>query len=689
MKTHASKFSYRTVWTSAVAVFSVLAIAGPLPAERQTVRVGVYQNQPKVFRNDHGGAQGIFIDLLHAVAQEENWKLEFIYGTWPEGLDRLTRGEIDLMPDVSFSAEREKKWMFNHEPVLSDWFQIICPRNRTISSILDLAGKKTVVLQNSLQQTSLESMISGFELHAKSVPMPDYETGLQMLRNGEVDLMIANRYLAVTTENRDPDLEASPVIFNPTRLHFAAPQTGRQALLAAIDRHLIQWKADPESIYYTTLKYWTGETPKTVLPRFIKYTAFILIGALLTIAGIALLLRWQVRLRTAELRTRTNELEAALQQLHETQEKAIQQERLHALGQMASGIAHDFNNILTPIIGLADILLLYPERIKDTDLVQKNLENISKAGRDGAEIVKRMKEFYRAYETEACMKVDPCDAVETVIELSKPRWAQVGDDGRRHIEIKTRLARGSYILVQETELREALMNLIGNALDAIPESGTITLSVRQEKGFAVISVSDTGTGMTPEVKEKCLAAFYTTKGRNGTGIGLAMVKDFCDKNRAGLEIDTREGAGTTVSMIFPLQADSQLAELLNAGPPGRIRPLRILIVDDEPQTLQTMEVILSQNHHRITAVGDPGEALKCACSNAYDLIITDRSMPGLSGEELARSIRSLPEAPPVIIVTGTPSETTIAKQENVYVMTKPLDIRQLNRLLADIGFEVS
>lgn len=686
MQTCASEFSCRTAWTSAVVAFAVLANAGPLQAEKQTIRVGVYQNRPKVFRNEQGSTQGIFIDLLKEAAKEENWQLDYVYGTWTEGLDRLTHGQIDLMPDVSFSVDREKKWKFNRDPVLSDWFQVLCLRDHPVVSILDLADKRIAVLQESVQQKSLESTVNDFGLRAEIIPMPDYQTGLQMLKQHKVDLMIANRYFAVDAEAGNPEIEASPVIFNPTRLHFAAPLSGRESLLDAIDRHLARWKNNPDSIYYTSLKHWTGETPETVLPRLIKYSALALCGALVLFAGVTLLLRWQVRLRTAELRTRTNELETALQQLHETQAKAIQQERLHALGQMASGIAHDFNNILTPIIGLADILLLYPERIKDADLVQKNLENISKAGRDGAEIVKRMKEFYRAYETEVCIKIDPCDAVETVVELSKPRWAQVGEDGRRHIEIKTRLARGSYILAQETELREALMNLIGNALDAIPESGTITLSVRQEKGTVAISVSDTGTGMTPEVKEKCLAAFYTTKGRNGTGIGLAMVKDFCDKNRAGLEIDTREGAGTTVSMTFPLQTDSQQAEPLNAGPPGRIRPLRILIVDDEPQTLQTMEVILSQNHHRITAVTDPGEALKCACSNVYDLIITDRSMPGLSGEELARSIRSLPEAPPVIIVTGTPSETTIAKQENVYAMTKPLDIRRLNRLLADIGF---
>ncbi|MDD3276551.1 MAG: transporter substrate-binding domain-containing protein [Kiritimatiellales bacterium] len=680
MKKRATSLSPCAAGKFAAILLAILTTGSSIRAEQQTVRVGVYQNQPKVFQTEQGEVAGFFIDLIEDVAKEEDWHLVFVYGTWTEGLDRLTQGQIDLMPDVSYSAEREKKWKFNRNPALSDWFQVLCLRDHPISSILDLANKRIAVLRESVQQKSLESIVRDFDLQAEIISMPDYDVGLKMLRQHEVDLMIANRYLAVNAESCYPEIEATPVIFNPTRLHFAAPIEGRDALLDAIDRHLVQWKNDQNSIYYTSLKRWTGETPKTVIPRFIKYAACILCGALLLAASIAVLLRWQVRKRTAEL-------ESALEQLRKTQEKAIQQERLHALGQMASGIAHDFNNILTPIVGLADILLLYPEKLSDHNLVKKNLEIISKAGRDGAEIVRRMRAFYQTHEPEPCRETDPCDAVEAVVDLARPRWTQVGNDGRHHIKIETRLTRGPHILVQETGLREALLNLVGNALDAMPKSGTITLSVRQEKQLVVISVSDTGTGMTPEIKKNCLAAFYTTKGCNGTGIGLAMVKDFCDKNRGRLSIDTQEGSGTTVSMTFPWHAAGLPAEQPKAGTPRRIRPLDILIVDDEPQTLQTMETILSQNDHRITAVSDPGEALKYACSQFYDLVITDRSMPGLSGDELAQSIRSLPGAPPVVIVTGTPVETAITQMEKVHVLFKPLDIRLLNQLLADIGFE--
>jgi ABC-type amino acid transport substrate-binding protein len=127
---------------TATILFLMAGLIHPADAERQTVRVGVYQNRPKVFQDKHGVSQGIFIDLIQAAAKEENWNLEFVYGDWIEGLNRLSRGEIDLMPDVSFAPEREKKWAFNRESVLSDWFQVVCRHNQPVRSILDLSGKK-------------------------------------------------------------------------------------------------------------------------------------------------------------------------------------------------------------------------------------------------------------------------------------------------------------------------------------------------------------------------------------------------------------------------------------------------------------------------------------------------------------------------------------------------------------------
>ncbi|MBI9020227.1 MAG: transporter substrate-binding domain-containing protein [Verrucomicrobia bacterium] len=672
-------------WKVCVVILTALLFSLSAQANRRIVKVGLYQNRPKVFQDEAGVPQGIFIDLLNSVAKEENWTLEFSPGTWTEGLDRLSRGEIDLMPDVSFTPERENQWAFNREPVLSDWFQVIYRHNRPVSSILDLAEKRVAVLHDSVQQTTFSSMVRDFDLRLEIVPVPNYDVGFQMIHTGEADVLIANRYLAANLSS-ETELEASPVIFNPTRLHFAAPLTGRRPLLDAIDRNLILWKADSHSIYYSSLKRWTGEKPKTITPRYVKYAALGAGVIVLLITGIALLFQRQVRIRTTELRKKTYALKTALHSLTETQDKAIQQERLHALGEMAGGIAHDFNNILTPVIGLADLMLMNPEQIENRKIVRHYLEIIAKAGRDGAEIVQRMKQFYRTHEPEEPRLIDPCNTIEHIIELSRSRWEQPDHIGSKTIKVQTRLTRGLHILVQEAELKEALVNLLFNAIDAMPEGGTIMLEVQKNSQEVIIAVRDTGTGMSAEVKNKCMEAFYTTKGQSGTGIGLSVVKAMCAHSRADIEIESAEGSGTTFSLLFPLQADPVALPAVDGTVLCRIRPLKILAVDDELRAVEVLQAVLKQNRHQVTVTTDAGKALKMACSESYDLVITDRCMPDFSGEDLANAIRALPSAPPVILLTGTPAQTEIAKQEQVHVLQKPLDIHKLNQLLADMGF---
>lgn len=665
----------------------LLGFALNVSAHGETVRVGVYQNRPKVFCGDAGEAQGIFVDLIQEIAERESWDIEFVFGSWGEGLQQLDSGEIDLMTDVSFSKERDQMWALNREPVLSDWFQVVTLDDRMVSSVFDMESKRIAVLQNSVQQNEVSRMIQELNLHAEVVPMPDYEAGMQMLRKGTVDMLVANRYLAVLLE-RQPEIKVSMVSFCPTRLHFAAPAEGRNELLSTIDSYLAKWKTDEDSVYYQIIEKWAGARPVTRIPLYIKYGARVMAIVLLFAVVIAFLFRRQVRLRTRELQQKTLDLEEAFRNLKEAQDKAIQQERLHALGQMVSGLAHDFNNLLTPIVGFADLLLMNPNRMNNPEQVKKNLESIAKAGRDGAEIVKRMKEFYREHEPEKSRLVDPCDSIETVIDLFGPRWSVSGQDGRPCVQIKTNLTRRLYILTREPKLREALVNLLGNATDAMPNGGTITVTVKREGFHTVIRVQDTGCGMPPEVKKKCLAAFYTTKGKDGTGIGLAMVKNLCDSCGAELEIDSEEDIGTCVSLLFPLQTGTADVQS-SAGMDCRIRPLDILVVDDDPGALDVVCSFLEDEQHRVTSKQDPREALAAIESDTFDLVITDRHMPHISGEELIRLIHEEPHPPAVILLTGSPSKTEISTPKNVQILLKPLEIMKLKQLMAEMGFEES
>jgi ABC-type amino acid transport substrate-binding protein len=144
-------------------------------AENRVVRVGVYENPPKVFTSESGKPSGIFIDIIEYIAKQEDWELEYVTGTWAEGLDRLARGEIDLMPDVAFTAERDEKFSFHKIQVLSSWFQAYARSDRGIRSILDLNGKRIAILDRSVQQEAFTRFSQGFGLRITLVPVQDIQ----------------------------------------------------------------------------------------------------------------------------------------------------------------------------------------------------------------------------------------------------------------------------------------------------------------------------------------------------------------------------------------------------------------------------------------------------------------------------------------------------------------------------------
>ncbi len=282
-------------------VFLIAFHLSPAPLFAQnTIRVGVYENSPKVFTSGAGEPSGIFIDIISAVAAAEGWNLEFRHGTWSQGLDRLERGEIDLMPDVAYTSGRSAIFEYHEEPALSDWFQVYARRGSGIRGIPDLDGKKVSILDRSIQQEAFTRLVQDFELTIHFLPFTDYTTVFQAVAEGRTDAAITNRFFGARHMHQY-EMEDTAVIFNPTRLFFAAPKSVDPAILQAIDRNLRAMKEDPDSAYFRSLKKWTSEDVPAVIPQWLK-SAAILLGALTLLGGItSLALKRQVVWRTKEL----------------------------------------------------------------------------------------------------------------------------------------------------------------------------------------------------------------------------------------------------------------------------------------------------------------------------------------------------------------------------------------------------
>jgi signal transduction histidine kinase len=263
----------------------------------------------------------------------------------------------------------------------------------------------------------------------------------------------------------------------------------------------------------------------------------------------------QNQLLEQRVHERTAQLETALADLQNAQRQAVQQERLSAFGEMAGGVVHDFSNALMSVIGYSDILLKDAAARTDETKALEYLSIINTAGRDGAHVVSRLRDFYRP--RGAADLFEPLDLKEIALQsiaLAKPRANRRG--AGKAVSLETDLVDNVTAAGIGAELREVLTNLIFNALDAIPGAGVVTVRTRRKDGEAILEVIDTGAGMTPEVRERCLEPFFTTKGDQGTGLGLAMVFGIIKRHQGTLEIESELGQGTTVRIRLPACAPS-------------------------------------------------------------------------------------------------------------------------------------
>ena len=355
-------------------------------------------------------------------------------------------------------------------------------------------------------------------------------------------------------------------------------------------------------------------------------------------------------------------LQRAYDDLHQSQQAVLQQERLRALGQMASGIAHDINNAISPIALYTDSLLEREPGLSDR--ARSQLSTIQRAIEDVAETVARMREFYRPREPELHLsRVALNRLIGQVIELTRARWSDVPLQRGVVIRLETELAPDlADIMGSEAEIRDALTNLVFNAVDAMPEGGTLTLRTLSSRRHALdetgvhIEVSDTGLGMSEETRRRCLEPFYTTKGERGTGLGLAMVYGMIQRHSAELEIESVVGKGTTVRVLFGVASTTADVEK-TAKRLQPVQRLRILLVDDDPLLVNSLRDILEGDGHVIT-VADGGQngidTFQAARQrkSPFSVVITDLGMPYVDGRKVAAAVKAVAPSTPVIMLTG-------------------------------------
>jgi signal transduction histidine kinase/CheY-like chemotaxis protein len=379
-------------------------------------------------------------------------------------------------------------------------------------------------------------------------------------------------------------------------------------------------------------------------------------------------------------------LQRAYDDLRQTQQAILQQERLRVLGQMASGIAHDINNAISPVA-------LYTESLleKETNLsasARRQLETIQRAVDDVAQTVLRMREFYRHRETD--MTLAPVK-----LNLTRARWFDIPQQRGVVIEMRTALQPDlPAFMGVESEIREALTNLIFNAVDAMPDGGILSIRsgvLADAPSRVYIDVVDSGVGMDEDTQRRCLEPFFTTKGERGTGLGLSMVYGMIKRHSAEIEVDSAPGRGTRMRLLFLVMPQVDAAPVPGAAVTRTQQRLRILIIDDDPMVINSLRDTLQDDGHVVTAAdgGQKGIDEFLAAQRRgqeFSVVITDLGMPYVDGRKVATAIRAASAATPIIMLTGW-GQRLVADQEVPIevdkILNKPPKLQALREALIE------
>jgi CheY-like chemotaxis protein/anti-sigma regulatory factor (Ser/Thr protein kinase) len=287
--------------------------------------------------------------------------------------------------------------------------------------------------------------------------------------------------------------------------------------------------------------------------------------------------------------------------------------------------------------------------------------------------------------------VDLNKLVTGTISLTRPRWFDMPRQHGRVVEVREDFADVGLALCNAAEVRDALTNLLFNAVDAMPQGGAITVRTRREGEEIVLAVEDTGVGMSDEVRERCLEPFFSTKGLHGTGLGLSMVHGIVERNRGRMTIDSQLGRGTTIRLFLARAPESQAPTLPHAesGPPRR---KRIVCVDDDIRILQSLEGMLRQLGHEVATTTSGAEAIDWVGTGRFDVLITDLGMPNVDGREVARSAKRLAPHTGVLLFTGWADRLAIEGDfpEGVdQVLGKPIAKQKLQQAILQVSATVA
>ncbi len=686
-----------------VCVIFVVPIPGFLLAANKTVKVGIYQNKPKVFIDSAGEPQGFFIDILNHIAKKEGWQLDYIASTWEKNLDKIEKAEIDLLLDIAESEARDDLFDFNQEIVFSNWAIVYVQKGSKIQSILDLKGTKIAAMKGDISYEDFSRNMENLGIYGTFVEVDEFSDVFEFIAQEKVDAGIISRLYGLQHEDKY-NVDRSTIICCPRNLYFAVPKNKNQDLIKKIDQHLYQLKRDDQSIYYASLIKWIEGFSPWKFPAWLVWLLVLTGGTLTAFAAGLVVLKKQVNVRTVELSQRYKELlseiadrKRAEKEKETLQAQLIQAQKMETIGTLAGGIAHDFNNSLQAISSYVQLMSFEKARdTQDSNYLRQILNIIKRANN----LTKQLLTVSRKIDS----KLKPTNLnnqilqVQALLERTIPKM----------IKIELDLGTGLKIIHADSgQIEQILLNLALNAAQAMHDEGKITIKTRNlvldedvpathwgtDGGeYVLLEIADTGHGIEKEVQQRMFEPFFTTKAPGqGTGLGLSMVYGIVKNHHGHIECDSEPGAGTRFNIYFPVTKSENRLKDETSTKKGTIASGNetIFLIEDDEMILNPLKRMLEHYGYEVTTATTAESAIEiyAADQKSIDLVILALNMPGMGGRKCLERLLEIKSDLKTIVTSGYASAAMVEdleKRGTFVFVEKPYQLEDLLRIIRQL-----
>jgi signal transduction histidine kinase len=526
--------------------FFSLAVSADDSAAHITVKVGLYENSPKIFTDDEGHASGFWPPIIEYIASEEGWEIEYVHGTWTECLTRLENGEIDMMPDVAYTEERAALYAFSNETVYVSWSRVYARKGVDIQSILDLEGKNVAVLKGSVNvegPEGIKKLVSAFHVNCAFIELDSYTKVFETMDSGEADAGVVSKDFG-HLHGADFDVVATAILFQPASLYFAFSKDSSLTpyLIERVDYRVKELKENTGSIYYQSLERWLGITPagKTVIPDWVRWTLLGVVVVAFAFAVMSFFQRSQVKSKSKKL-------------IVETAERKKYEELNKLKSDLLSMVSHELRTPLATIKGYATMLVNYDGKLANDEKIQ-SLLSIEKATNRLTGLVDELLDMSRMDAGLLKLETAPADPTAVIQQAVAEARLRAPDYG---FQADVPAEGLPLVRMDVTRIRQVLDNLLDNAIKYAANGKRVAVSARQHDGDIVFSVTDHGPGIPEHELERIFERMYRIEPQPGSsvkglGLGLPICKALVEAHGGRIWAESQLGEGSRFVFTLPL-----------------------------------------------------------------------------------------------------------------------------------------